>query len=61
MGGWATMISLWFGEVGLFSIGCEKGVADRMVNGLISELLGFMCYWSLIHQGRFRIVEMVTP
>ena len=40
VGGWATGISLWLGQVG---IGCEGGVADGMMNGLISELLGFMC------------------
>ena len=40
MGGWATRISLWLGEVGSIGIGCKVGVADGMMNGLISELLG---------------------
>ena len=43
VGGWETGVSLWLGEVGSFGIGCEDGVADGMINGLISELLGFMC------------------
>lgn len=41
------MVSSWLGEVGLFGIVCEGGVADRIMKGLISELLGFICCWFL--------------
>ena len=47
VGAWSIVVSLWLGEVGLASIGCEGGVADGMMNGLISELLGFICFWFL--------------
>ena len=47
VGSWSIVVSLWLGEVGLFVVGCEGGVADGMMNGLISELLGFVCFWCL--------------
>ena len=47
VGSWSIVVSLWLGEVCLFVVGCEGGVADGMMNGLISELLGFVCFWCL--------------